>query len=101
MTDEATGQKTKKLGKGSIAKLGKNKAWIDFMKKSEIASKANTEHEEAKEAMRVYLKQVLGLDADAVIDFSKNSADNTITIVERLERKPKRTAGGDLLDDKF
>jgi hypothetical protein len=78
-----------------------NKAWQDFVKKSEIASKANAEHEQAKEQVRVYLKQTLGLGEDVVIDFSKNVSDNTITVTEKLEKKVKRVTGGDLLDDKF
>jgi hypothetical protein len=84
-TPESTA-KTRTIGKVSVAKLAKNKTWLDFVKKSEIAAKANTDHEQAKAAMREFFKQSLGLEAEVQIDFSKNS-DGTLTIVEKFEKK--------------
>jgi len=98
MAENESTPKTKTIGKVSVSKLAKNKQWLDFVKKSEIAAKANTEHEQSKAAMREFFKQSLGLEAEVQIDFSKNS-DGTLTIVEKFEKKTKRATGANLLDD--
>jgi len=92
-------QQTRTVGHISLDKLAKVREWKVFTEKSVAADKANSEHEQAKEAMRVLLKKKLELLEETVIDFSKNG--DRITITERLEPRAKRGRVSNSLDDRF